>query len=129
MKKFNWTSVLLVILLGASVVLSAVKPFENVFYAFTDVIVAVIFIYAILMFIVRRIMGVKEHGTSYYSLPRMVVLGTLMKSTAVGYVVVKFNGWHSYEVLMLILGLFSLIFLVTTEVDVYRKEKKRESNA
>ncbi|AGB62710.1 hypothetical protein [Bacillus phage phiAGATE] len=123
MKKFSLTSVLLVILLGASVALSVVKPFENIFYTFTDIIVAVVFIYAILMFIVRRVMGVREEAISYYSLPRMAVMGYLVKSVAVGYVVVKFNGWHLYEVLMLILGLFSLIFLVTTEVSIYRNKK------
>lgn len=122
MKKFNWNEVALISLMLVTILLAAVTNMENIVYEFADVCMSLIFIFGIVVFLIRRLGGVDKVDT-YSSLTRAAFAGFIVKAAASGFIVVNFNGWTMYEVLTIAIGILSLATVIGMEIKTFRKRK------
>lgn len=128
MKKFSWNEVALIILMLVTIVLAAVTDMKNIVYTFADVCMSLIFIFGIVVFLIRRLGGV-DNVDMYSSLARAAMAGFIVKAAASGFIVINFNGWHMYEVLTIAVGIISLATVIGMEINIFRKRRATRDNA
>lgn len=128
MKKFSWNEVALITLMLVTIMFAAVANMKNIVYTFADVCMSLIFIFGITVFLIRRLGGVDNVDT-YSALDRAAMAGFIVKAAASGFIVINFNGWHTYEVLTIAVGTLSLATVIGMEISIFRKRRETRDNA